>query len=682
MESVQHKIPHLRIFIPVWGKEYIDRWYEVALPSLLSPNNLPYLANNCKVELFILTKQCDIEYIKQRQAYKALLEDNFNNFILIDEYFPPVTEISYGVPLTLAYAKGINALGREAPGAYAVLLNSDFVLSDGSLKTLLSKINEGYDIIAAPSIRATDEHARSILEEHIAINGGKFNISGRELLTMVSPHFHPTVLSRTLNNNAFVDPGHYHVNYWRVSETCLAARYFLLMPLCFKIMQPMDRIICPVDYGFIAEACPNGNYTVLNDSDSFLILELQTIRAESNFLRPALTAKFPDAFIASIFSRMSLNIRKWATKEHCRAARHTIYFHWAPLTDECKLQAARFETMIDVILDAYETPVSHIGHYHWLGALQGYRISFYRDSANSIPFIIDDKRNNIVRVLPGASGVSRKPSNDIRRGWLIVLRDRLLRFDANRDAFGRIIEDRWSGEGNSIALVVHVGDAATYLPERFGTYPSVYIELEAALSWDLRDCFVLSDDILKTISHGSAVVIALSCTMLSTLARYETLIAQVRQRGGRVVVAAYTDLFKRESFITTSWPLAYALCYFPPSDTRLFVQPADLLSDIRYRFCQISNPLYHIPAILMRIIQPSVATRLAGLLCRLVREAFGSTGQVTRAVAKEPLVSTEQVVREGVIDVQVSTEQPMREDDAFAALIFDISPSCVRKSVS
>ena len=41
---------------PIWGSNYINRWFELSFPALRSPGNIPYMNEHCDFELAILSK--------------------------------------------------------------------------------------------------------------------------------------------------------------------------------------------------------------------------------------------------------------------------------------------------------------------------------------------------------------------------------------------------------------------------------------------------------------------------------------------------------------------------------------------------------------------------------------------------------------------------------------------------
>jgi hypothetical protein len=157
-------------------------------------------------------------------------------------------------------------------------------------------------------------------------NSNVLAIQPRELMRPVNQHLHATITARIINEPSIVDSFYHHQIFWRISDDCLAMRAFMLHPLCFRIEQVMEKVLCPVDYGFITECCPNGRFCVLDDSDDCLIVELQDWNSESNLLRLAPQDRTPTRRLARLEREIAANAATWTTAEHRRSAARTIYY--------------------------------------------------------------------------------------------------------------------------------------------------------------------------------------------------------------------------------------------------------------------------------------------------------------------------------------------------------------------
>ena len=385
--------PRIRMITPIWGAPYIERWLGFCFASLRSDGNIAYLNAHCDFELAIVTKSADAAFMQESPRFKQVMSGIRVRFILMDEFFPCTGQTGYGVPLTLAYAKAIADLGDDGVGTFVMLMNADCVLASGSLESIVRRIRRGETIVVGQSLRAVDGSARDRLLARVDENG-VLAIAPRALMQLVNAALHSTVTTRVVNEPGIVEANYHHQMFWRICDDCLAMRAFMLHPICFRLDRKLEKVVCPMDYGFLLELCPDGRFGVLDDSDEFLIVELQARDSESHLLR--LAPASPSS--GQRLSRLSREIAKvaatWTTAEHRRSATHTLYFHQNDLPSDLPQRVAPFESFVANILARMPPPISHMGHPHWLGALRIYRQNMVRGGADASSIaLLDHPRN-------------------------------------------------------------------------------------------------------------------------------------------------------------------------------------------------------------------------------------------------------------------------------------------------
>lgn len=395
MTSSETAKPRIRMLIPIWGPDYIERWLDLCFATLRAEGNIPYLNEHADFELAILTKEADVGYMQAEPRFTSVTEGIRVRFVTMDEFFPPQGNTPYGVPLTLAYAKGIQDLGEQAIGTYIILLNADIVVASGSFRSFIDRIHAGYTVIGGSSLRAIDGGARTALYEKIDRASGILSITPREAMALVNADPHATITSRTLNESGPIDTHYFHQMFWRVTEDCIAMRAFLIHPYCFRIEKPIEKVLCPVDYGFIADLCPDGRLCVLDDSDDFMVMELQALDSEGYQLRLAKKGETPDQRMARLATEIVTHAATWTTAAHRRFAKYTILFHTKDLPADIAERIAPFEAFVDGILDKLPPPASHIGHFQWLPAVYYYRQDMIRGGGDPNVALLDDPRNDM-----------------------------------------------------------------------------------------------------------------------------------------------------------------------------------------------------------------------------------------------------------------------------------------------
>ena len=349
-----HK-PKVRFLTCLWGREHRARWLALSLPSLLAAGNLPALVASTNLEVAILTDKRSASLIRGHAAFRRLQKICQVHFIEIDDLIVGTT---YGVTLTLAYARGIVSTGEEQTNTTFVFMNSDFIVADGSLATLADKIRSGHRCIVAPSLRASAERLLPTLRK--AVSGHRLSLKPRALVGMALGNLHLTALAKTVGQDEFHCLS-FNQSYWRMGQSALLGRYHLLFMLCIRPEIPLGPINSYCDYGLIPELVPSSPMMALTDSDEFFMLELGPEHQEDDLLRfgPAR----PDHIAGSL--------RRWTTKEHRQSAEFDFIFHSGPVPkelDRVSKNAASF--IADLHTRMGDRPVSHVHHHYWVRGTQ------------------------------------------------------------------------------------------------------------------------------------------------------------------------------------------------------------------------------------------------------------------------------------------------------------------------
>jgi hypothetical protein len=345
----------VRFLTCLWGREHRARWLALSVPSLLAPGNLPALSDSTDLEVVILTEKKSERSIRGHPVFHRLQKICQVRFIAIDDLIVGTT---YGVTLTLAYARGIIDAGINQTSTTFVFMNSDFIIADGSLATLANKINAGHRCIVAPSLRASAERLLPQLRK--AVKHNELSLKPRVLVGMALANLHPTTIGK------IVDQGMIHCvsfnqAYWRIGRSTLLGRYHLLFMLCIRPERPLGPVNSYCDYGLIPELVPGSPLVPLTDSDEFFMLELGPEDQEANLLRPG-TAKL---------ALMAKGLRQWTTKEHRQSADFDFIFHSGPIPQNIPRVSKIAESFIASLHARMgKRPATHVNHYYWVRGLQ------------------------------------------------------------------------------------------------------------------------------------------------------------------------------------------------------------------------------------------------------------------------------------------------------------------------
>ena len=302
----------VRFLTVIWGTRYIEEFARVSLPSYLAAGNLPFMAAETDLEIVVMTSTESRDKFEERDYLDKLKALCPVRFILIDDL---ITNGNYGVTLTLAYARGIRDSGPEQTNTHFVFMNSDFVLADGSLRTLVAKLREGHHAIMAPSLRACSEVVVPALIDAVDQVDHTLTMSPRSMVQLAFDNLHATVIGKTITQDFITCTTHNQI-YWQVDKNTLLGRYHLIFMLAIKPEVPMGLVNSYCDYGFIPELVPSGDFSIIDDSDGFFMLEIQSAEQEKGYLRCGHT---PPEKIADELSA-------WTTREHRRFAEVDVVF--------------------------------------------------------------------------------------------------------------------------------------------------------------------------------------------------------------------------------------------------------------------------------------------------------------------------------------------------------------------
>lgn len=343
----------------VWGARYIQDFCQASLPSYLAAGNLPALSGMCDLEILILTDEVSVPIFKRTPLFEDLRKICAVRFILIDDL---IVKGQYGVTLTLAYARAVMDSGEAQTETYFIFMNSDFVLSDGSLLHLGERMKAGEPCIMAPSLRGRQTELTAQLRRQYDPVNRTLSLRPREMVRMTFDHLHPTVVAKMVTQDHITCTTTNQL-YWQVDESTLLGRHYLIFMLAIKPERPMPLVTSYCDYGFVPELVPSGDFSIIDDSDSFYMLELQPADQEAESLRwGRLNTRNAVATLA-----------EWTTKEHRAFAEIDVVFKADDPPTSLPQERAAFRDFFDNFKSALRTPPrEHADHPYWVLGFQSW----------------------------------------------------------------------------------------------------------------------------------------------------------------------------------------------------------------------------------------------------------------------------------------------------------------------
>jgi hypothetical protein len=214
----------VRLVTYAWGKSHIDKLLDFTLASVLSPRDLPLLAEVCDRTLVVVTEEAWFDYIRAHTLVKRLEQVCALRLISLDDLVAESWQ--YGITLAHALVRGFAELGHAVTETYMLFLNADFVLADGSYERLIPHMEAGRRAILAPSYCAVEERVRPALRARAARNDGLIILPPREMAALILANRHNTIRAKTVNQDLF------HFKYmdqfcWAFDEETLLAHQIL-----------------------------------------------------------------------------------------------------------------------------------------------------------------------------------------------------------------------------------------------------------------------------------------------------------------------------------------------------------------------------------------------------------------------------------------------------------------------
>jgi hypothetical protein len=352
----KENITSVTFLMPVWGYRFTGRFLEFCLPTLLAPNNIPALAGELPCRFVLLSSENDEPVIRAHPAWQRLAQLCAVEIQLIDDL---ITHANHTATITLAFERALRQAGKAMRHTCFFFLMSDYLVADGSFKTVLATIRKGARGVLVGNFQVTAEDAAPLLRAASDRASPEIILRPRELMQWSLAHLHPATAANIVN---FGLSHNAHANrlFWRVDESSLIGRFYLMHAIAIH-PEVTDFVIgSSWDYSFIPELCPSGNVTTITDSDDYLVVELQPRDYESGNLRPGPI----DA------TALAASLSFWATANHRANIERTLVFHAGdrpPNLPEIVAQSDAFVQSVRALLTT--PPVSHRGHPYWVGSL-------------------------------------------------------------------------------------------------------------------------------------------------------------------------------------------------------------------------------------------------------------------------------------------------------------------------
>jgi hypothetical protein len=368
----------VKCLLPVWGHGHVRQFLEYGLPTLLAPGNVPALKAALPCEFVIATASEDAAAILEHPNWQRLTEICPTRIVPIDDL---ISDASHATSLTLAYSRLIRAGGPAMVDCCFLFLVADFLLADGSLISVLRRLQADASGVLAGNFQVAAEE----MAPHLPISG---DLRPRELVRLALGHLHPDTTGSIVNGD-FRHSAATNRLFWRVDDNTLLGRFYLAHMIGIR-PEVTDFIVgSSCDYSFIPELCPSGNVETIADSDEYFAVEMQP---PGNGAMPGAARLNPAKFAA--------DLSKWTTARHRNNADTTIVFHAGDITSAATAVAAQADATVCEIAEALSpAPRPHRDHPYWIGGLALHRATTGRLPEAELGYRPADRQSTMTALL-------------------------------------------------------------------------------------------------------------------------------------------------------------------------------------------------------------------------------------------------------------------------------------------
>jgi FkbM family methyltransferase len=411
-----------RIITYAWGAKYVDTLLSLTLPALLAPGNLPYVASEVPCELIILTQWRFFFKINRHPAVVRIRKLCPVRLVRLDDLI--VSKDKYGMTLTYALHRAFSDLGPAMTEHWQIFLNADFILADGSLRTVIGHLSRGARIVASPSYCTIAEEVIPELRKHLDATTSTLSIPHRELARLILQHRHTVIRGKTVNQTSF------HMRYadqfyWSVDDGTLIGYQ---MPVSIVGLRPKRYVAEPKsywDFGLIWEYCPRAEISVIGNSDDFMMLELRDRSVAQDQIVPGPLDK------KEVAERMVT----WVTPYQRHFLNFPLTLHDRDLPPTVEDARVKLRSFVDEVMSNTPPLPSHIKHSQW-----EYHWAAFQDARRLPNRIRSWGKTRLQHLATAVTPVARVTQRAFRRTVVSPLRAKLRRIELRAEL--RTIEPR------------------------------------------------------------------------------------------------------------------------------------------------------------------------------------------------------------------------------------------------
>src|SRR5262249_26860229 len=191
---------------------------------------VPALAEALPCQFEFLTTADDEPHIRQHPWFEKLSKVCQTRVRTIDHL---ITARNYSTTITLAYAESVRAAGSAMLDTAFIFLVSDYLMADGSLRSVLARLRSGSNAVLAGNFQVVAEQSIQSLRALIAPGEPDLALSSREWMRWALARLHPST-SANIVNNPLGHNSHTNRLFWRIDANTLLGRFYLMHMIAIR----------------------------------------------------------------------------------------------------------------------------------------------------------------------------------------------------------------------------------------------------------------------------------------------------------------------------------------------------------------------------------------------------------------------------------------------------------------
>ena len=175
----------IKIVIPVWGSAYIKTFFNLVLPTHLTPTNIPLVSQTMPIEYVFYTSKKDVVTIQNSLSNSDLSKYATIRIEVLNKRKITHSYIAYGIAHNRELRKSV------FNNDYVFLLNADIIISSHFFEEILKIAQTGFRVVNVICPRAVLEDVEKTLLDEVGSQTRIITKTASEIAEIWKKNIHP-----------------------------------------------------------------------------------------------------------------------------------------------------------------------------------------------------------------------------------------------------------------------------------------------------------------------------------------------------------------------------------------------------------------------------------------------------------------------------------------------------------